>query len=84
MCKKCQSEAQAMFPADIRLYMNRTRTISPPPLNPPPDIAVCLDCGYAEFVIPERWLQAGWLKPKQPVAIAEAPQRISAPQALTA
>ena len=31
-------------------------------MSPQPDIQVCLDCGNAEFVIPEKWLSAGWLQ----------------------
>jgi hypothetical protein len=63
ICKKCYSEMLATFPADIRLYLNRSRTVSAAPLNPPPEIAVCLDCGFSEFVVSSRWLSAGWLRP---------------------
>ncbi len=63
ICKRCYSELVAPFPADIRLYLNRSRTVSAAPLNPPPEIAVCLDCGFSEFVVSSRWLSAGWLRP---------------------
>ena len=53
----------ATIPAEIRLYRNAPRTLSLPPLNPSPDVSVCLDCGWSKFVIPEEWLSAGWLKP---------------------
>ena len=62
ICKKCYSEAMTAFPADVRLYLNRARTRSAAPLVPAPEIAVCLDCGYAQFVIPPAWLSAGWLR----------------------
>lgn len=62
ICKRCYSELVAPFPADIRLYLNRSRTVSAAPLNPPPEIAVCLDCGFSEFVVSSRWLSAGWLR----------------------
>ncbi len=63
ICKRCYSELVAPFPADIRLYLNRSRTVSAAPLNPPPEIAVCLDCGFSEFVVSPGWLSAGWLRP---------------------
>lgn len=63
ICKKCYSEEVAAFPADIRLYMNRARTVSAAPLSPAPEIAVCLNCGFSEFVIAPGWLSAGWLRP---------------------
>src|ERR1039458_226071 len=59
-CPKCQSDALDIIPAEVRLYRNRCRTLSHPPMNPPPDILVCLDCGWAEFSIPRSWLAAGW------------------------
>ena len=31
-------------------------------MSPQPDIQVCPDCGNAEFLIPEKWLSAGWLQ----------------------
>ena len=36
--------------------------MSHPPMSPQPDVQICLDCGNAEFVIPEKWLSAGWLQ----------------------
>jgi hypothetical protein len=35
-------------------------------MNPSPDIRVCLDCGWSEFVIPRAWLSAGWLRSLRP------------------
>ena len=61
-CPKCASEALTIVPAEIRLYRNRPRTLSHPPMNPPPDVLICLDCGWSEFSIPRAWLAAGWLR----------------------
>jgi hypothetical protein len=62
ICPKCQSGSLTVIPAEIRLYRNRPRTLSHPPLTPSPDARVCMECGYAEFTIPESWLAAGWLR----------------------
>jgi len=62
-CKHCQSEAMASFPADVRFYLNGSRAISAPPMNPGPQVKVCLSCGVSEFVVPQAWLASGWLRP---------------------
>ena len=62
VCSKCQSISLLVIPAEIRLYRNGPRTLSHPPLTPSPDVRVCMDCGFAEFTIPESWLAAGWLR----------------------
>lgn len=66
VCMKCQSAALSLIPAEIRLYRNRPRTLSHPPMTPSPDILVCLDCGWSEFSIPHAWLSAGWLGSLRP------------------
>jgi hypothetical protein len=74
-CPKCDSEALASVPAEIRLYRNGPRTMSHPPMSPAPDIVVCLDCGWSEFSIPKSWLSAGWLRslrPEAPAPVAPA------------
>jgi hypothetical protein len=68
ICSKCQSKSLSIIPAEIRLYRNSPRTLSHPPMNPSPDIQVCLDCGWSEFCIPKSWLSAGWLH-SAPVAV---------------
>ncbi|HWE85784.1 MAG TPA: hypothetical protein VG267_12630 [Terracidiphilus sp.] len=78
-CPKCDSEALANIPAEVRLFRNSPRTLSHPPMTPSPDIRVCLDCGWSEFSIPRTWLSAGWLRaqrpqaPPQPVLVAVSP-----------
>jgi len=66
VCPKCQSDALSLVPAEVRLYRNSPRTLSHPPMTPSPDIRVCLDCGWSEFVIPQSWLSAGWLRSLRP------------------
>lgn len=67
ICPKCLSDSVSIIPAEIRLYRNGPRTLSHPPMNPSPDVRVCVDCGWSEFVIPRSWLAAGWLRPARPV-----------------
>ena len=66
MCPNCQSAALSLVPAEVRLYRNSPRTLSHPPMTPSPNIRVCLDCGWSEFVIPRAWLSAGWLRSLRP------------------
>jgi hypothetical protein len=63
-CKACASQAISTFPADVRVYLNGSRTMSAPPMNPGPMVHVCLSCGASEFVAPAGWLAGGWLRPK--------------------
>ena len=62
-CKACASQAISTYPADIRVYLNGSRTMSAPPMNPGPLVHVCLSCGASEFVAPAGWLAGGWLRP---------------------
>jgi hypothetical protein len=68
VCPNCKSGALSTVPAEIRLYRNAPRTMSHPPMSPQPDVRVCRDCGYSEFLIPEKWLSAGWLQQQEPKA----------------
>ncbi len=69
VCPKCQSAAVSLIPAAVRLFRNSPRTLSHPPITPSPDIQVCLDCGWSEFVIPRAWLSAGWLQSLRPQTV---------------
>ena len=62
-CPKCNSESCTTVPAEIRIYRNAPRTQSHPPVSPSPDIHICMECGWSEFVIPATWISA-WLKPQ--------------------
>jgi hypothetical protein len=66
------------MPAEIRIYRNGPRTQSHPPVSPSPDIHVCMECGWSEFVIPSTWIST-WLKPQprrpEPLPLAQKPLR---------
>jgi hypothetical protein len=74
VCPKCQSAAVSIIPAEVRLFRNIPRTLSHPPMTPSPDIRVCLDCGWSEFVIPRAWLSAGWLRSLRPQTVVAETQ----------
>jgi len=74
ICPKCQSSAVSLVPAEVRLFRNSPRTLSHPPMTPSPDIRVCLDCGWSEFVIPQAWLSAGWLRSLRPQPVVNQPE----------
>jgi hypothetical protein len=62
ICLKCHSEAIAVLPAEIRLYRNKPRSLSHPPISPHPDVQVCLDCGWSAFSIPHSWFSEDCLR----------------------
>jgi len=72
LCPKCQSFSVSAIAAEIRLYRNRQRTLSHPPMTPSPDVLVCLDCGWSEFSVPRSWLAAGWLHAQRPQSLPSA------------
>ena len=77
-CKQCQSENCAVFPADVRIYLNGARSFSAPPINPAPNVVICMECGWSEFLTPLSWLSARWLRPIQPPAyLAPSPAAVS-------
>lgn len=66
VCPKCHAECLSVIPAEIRLYRDRSRTLSDSPLALSPHVRVCLDCGWAEFSIPRTKSSARWLQPMLP------------------
>jgi hypothetical protein len=81
-CPKCQSSSVSVLPAEIRLYRNRQRTLSHPPMLPQPDVRLCVDCGWSEFSVPESWLSAGWLRAARPSAAGNGPVLVADQRAL--
>lgn len=79
LCPNCHSDEVSTIPAEIRLYRNPHRTLSHPPINPCPDIDVCLQCGWSQFAIPKRWMAAGWLNSQRPTRETSDPAAVFAP-----
>jgi hypothetical protein len=52
-CKSCKSVNLREFRAEIGIHFPGLRNIDKPVVWVFPELAVCLDCGTAEFVVPE-------------------------------
>jgi len=47
-CRLCTSENQSRFPTEIAIHLPR---LSTPHVFLFPNVVVCMDCGFTEFVI---------------------------------
>jgi hypothetical protein len=56
-CKSCKSENQRNFNGEICIHFPGLEGLDKPIVWVFPRLAVCLDCGFAEFTVPERELQ---------------------------
>jgi len=56
-CRTCGSDKQAKFTAEIALHFPGPANLDKPHLLVFPQILVCLNCGSAEFIVPESQLQ---------------------------
>jgi len=56
-CKACSSEKQKTFSGEVALHFFGVEGLNRPIVWVFPKIRVCLDCGLAEFIVPERELQ---------------------------
>ena len=52
-CKSCQSENTRVFNTEIGIHFSGQKGLSKPLLLVFPKVKVCLECGVAEFEIPE-------------------------------
>ena len=57
-CKACGSNKRANFGAEIAIHMPGPNSLDKPHLLVFPEILVCLNCGNAEFTVPENQLRA--------------------------
>ena len=56
-CKSCGSANQSKFTAEMAIYFPGLKTIDKPVVWVFPELIVCLDCGTAEFAVPEAALR---------------------------
>ena len=57
-CKVCQSENAQKFEGELTASLPDLKSLRVPPLYVCQSVLVCLDCGFAELVIPPSELQA--------------------------
>jgi hypothetical protein len=56
-CKSCGSVNQKKFSAEMRIHFPELKDIDDPVVWVFPEVVVCLDCGTAEFAVPEAELR---------------------------
>ena len=56
-CLSCASENQAKFTAEMIIHFSGLRFIDNPGVWAFPKISACLDCGVAQFTLPETELR---------------------------
>ena len=56
-CASCQSENQKTFASEIAIHFPGLEGLEKPIVWVFPKISVCLDCGMAQVIVPERELE---------------------------
>jgi hypothetical protein len=52
-CKSCQSQNQREFNSEIAIHFPGLKGLDKPIVWVYPKLALCLDCGFAGFTVPE-------------------------------
>jgi len=56
-CKSCGSINESKFTAEMGIHVRELKNIDKPIVWIFPELVVCLDCGTAQFVVPETELR---------------------------
>lgn len=56
-CKSCKSDNRSDFGGEVVIHFTGLKGLDKDPVWVFPKLMVCLDCGFAEFSIPETELQ---------------------------
>ena len=56
-CKSCQVEHRSTFTGEIAIHFPGLAGLNKPVVWVFPTMSVCLDCGKAEFMVPEKELE---------------------------
>jgi hypothetical protein len=52
-CKSCQSHKKRRFTTEMNIHFPGREGLDNPTLWLFPEVVVCLDCGFAEFTVPD-------------------------------
>jgi hypothetical protein len=52
-CNKCSSENQSTFNSEVAVHFPGLKGLDKPIVWVFPKLAICLDCGFTEFTVPE-------------------------------
>ena len=52
-CRQCSSANQSKFAAEMNIHFPGREGLQKPTVWVFPEVAVCLNCGFAEFTVPE-------------------------------
>jgi hypothetical protein len=55
-CKRCASENQSRLNGEVAIHFPGLKGLDKPIVWTFPKLAVCLECGFTEFIVPEREL----------------------------
>jgi hypothetical protein len=56
LCKSCQSANESTFSGEFAIHFRGLEGLDKPIVWVFPEVQVCLNCGFAEFKVPEREL----------------------------
>lgn len=56
-CRACTSSNQTQFGSEVVIHFSGLKNLDKPAVMVFPKIAVCLDCSFTEFAIPEAELR---------------------------
>jgi hypothetical protein len=56
-CKSCQSQNHRNFTSEVAIHFPGLKGLDKPIVWTFPKLAICLECGFTEFTVPERETQ---------------------------
>ena len=57
-CKSCQSQNHRSFTSEVAIHFPGLKGLDKPIVWTFPKLAICLECGFTEFTVPERETRA--------------------------